>query len=104
MLTVDKRTTILEIWSVPIKRYQLQSWDGGPQTDMFMPSSLEPVTVILFGTKVFVDVTKLKFTAVSPTGSPVPGDLPNPGIEPMSLMTPALAGRFFTSSYLSNLR
>ena len=25
-----------------------------------MPSSLEPVTVILFGTKVFVDVTKLK--------------------------------------------
>ena len=27
--------------------------------------------------------------------SPSPGDLPNPGIEPMS---PALAGRFFTSS------
>ena len=27
-----------------------------------------------------------------------PGDLPNPGIKPMSLMSPALAGRFFTSS------
>ena len=27
-----------------------------------------------------------------------PGDLPNPGIEPMSLMSPALAGRFFTTS------
>ena len=26
-----------------------------------------------------------------------PGDLPNPGIEPESLMYPALAGRFFTS-------
>ena len=25
-----------------------------------------------------------------------PGGLPNPGIEPTSLMTPALAGRFFT--------
>ena len=25
------------------------------------------------------------------------GDLPNPGIEPMSFVTPALAGRFFTS-------
>ena len=27
-----------------------------------------------------------------------PGDLPHPGIEPMSLMSPALAGRFFTTS------
>ena len=27
-----------------------------------------------------------------------PGDLPNPGIEPMSLISPALAGRFFTTS------
>ena len=27
-----------------------------------------------------------------------PGDLPNPGIEPESLVSPALAGRFFTSS------
>ena len=29
---------------------------------------------------------------------PPPGDLPNPGIEPACLMTPALAGRFFTTS------
>ena len=29
---------------------------------------------------------------------PSPGDLPNPGMEPMSLMSPALAGKFFTSS------
>ena len=29
---------------------------------------------------------------------PPPGDLPNPRIEPMSLMSPALAGRFFTAS------
>ena len=27
---------------------------------------------------------------------PPPGDLPHPGMEPMSLMSPALAGRFFT--------
>ena len=27
-----------------------------------------------------------------------PGDLPNPGIKPMSLRSPALAGRFFTTS------
>ena len=29
---------------------------------------------------------------------PPPGDLLDPGSEPMSLMSPALAGRFFTAS------
>ena len=29
---------------------------------------------------------------------PPPGDLPDPGIKPMSLMSPALAGRFFITS------
>ena len=29
---------------------------------------------------------------------PPPGDLPDPAIEPLSLMSPALAGRFFTTS------
>ena len=29
---------------------------------------------------------------------PPPGDLPDPGIEPESLTSPALAGRFFTTS------
>ena len=28
---------------------------------------------------------------------PTPGDFPDPGIEPMSLASPALAGRFFTT-------
>ena len=29
---------------------------------------------------------------------PPPGDLPDPGIKPISLLSPALAGRFFTAS------
>ena len=29
---------------------------------------------------------------------PPPGDLPNPGIKPVSLMSPILAGGFFTTS------
>ena len=29
---------------------------------------------------------------------PSPGDLPKPGIEPASLLSPALAGGFFTTS------
>ena len=29
---------------------------------------------------------------------PSPGDLPNPGIEPVSLVSPALAGGFLTTS------
>ena len=31
-------------------------------------------------------------------GCPPPGDLPKPGIKPLSLTSPALAGRFFTTS------
>jgi len=34
----------------------------------------------------------LEWVAILP-----PGDLPDPGIEPMSLLSPALAGRFFTT-------
>ena len=30
--------------------------------------------------------------------SPSPGDLPDPGIEPKSLTSPELAGRFFTTN------
>ena len=30
--------------------------------------------------------------------SPTPGNLPEPGIEPASFASPALAGRFFTTS------
>ena len=29
---------------------------------------------------------------------PHPGDLPNPGVEPMSLASPVLEDRFFTTS------
>ena len=29
---------------------------------------------------------------------PSPGDLPDPGIEPVSLMSPGLAGTFFTAN------
>ena len=29
---------------------------------------------------------------------PPPGDLPNPGVEPISLMSPAFIGGFFTTS------
>ena len=31
---------------------------------------------------------------------PPPGDLPHPGIKPVSLGSPALAGRFFTTASL----
>ena len=34
---------------------------------------------------------------------PPPGDLPDPGIEPASLMSPGLTGRFFTTSANHNL-
>ena len=35
---------------------------------------------------------------------PPPGDLPNPGMEPASLTSPALAGELFTTSASSRLK
>ena len=40
----------------------------------------------------------LQATILEWAAMPSSRDLPNPGIEPMSLMSPALAFRFFTSS------
>ena len=39
--------------------------------------------------------SRQKYWSGSPC--PPPGDLPDPGIEPESLVSPALAGRFFTT-------
>ena len=39
-----------------------------------------------------------KITQQSGLPCPPPGDLPDPGTEPASLMSLALAGRFFTTS------
>ena len=33
---------------------------------------------------------------------PTPGDLPHAGIEPESLASPTLVGRFFTSAHLGS--
>ena len=33
---------------------------------------------------------------------PVQGDLPDPGVEPVTLASPALAGGFFTTSHLGS--
>ena len=56
------------------------------------PTLLTPCTVA-FQAPLSMGFPKQEYWSGLP--SPSPGDLPNPGIEPMS---PALAGRFFTSS------
>ena len=55
----------------------------------------DPVNCSLPGSSVhgILQARVLEWIAILP-----PGDLPNPGIEPMSLMSPALEGGFFTTS------
>ena len=59
------------------------------------PTLCGPMDCSLQGSSVhgISQATILKWIACPP-----PGDLPDPGIEPMSLMSPALAGGFFTTS------
>ena len=49
----------------------------------------------------WLEYTSKPFTIKSCTGVgshfPSPGDLSNPGIQPMTLVSPALAGGFFTT-------
>ena len=47
-------------------------------------------------TPLFMGLSRQKYWSGWPF--PSPGDLPDPGIKPVSLASPALAGRFFTTS------
>ena len=61
------------------------------------------VTSVLFGTLACQALLSMEFPRQefwSEWPFPPPGDLPDPGIEPTCLMSPALAGRFFTTSQL----
>ena len=53
-----------------------------------------PWTVV-FQAPLSMEFSRQEYWSGSPF--PVPGDLPNPGIEPKSLVFPALAGGFFTT-------
>ena len=44
----------------------------------------------------FLEFSKQEYWSELPL--PTPGNLPDPGIKPESLMCPALAGEFFTTS------
>ena len=59
------------------------------------PTLSDPIDCSLPGSPVhgILQVRILEWVAM-----PSSGDLPDPGIEPMSLTSPALAGGFFTAS------
>ena len=53
-------------------------------------------------TPLSMELSRPKYWSGSPF--PPPGDLPDLGIETMSLVSPALAGRFFTNSAIKLLK
>jgi len=53
------------------------------------------LSVTLWTTSLSIWFSRQKYSCGLPF--PSTGDLPNPGIEPASLVSPALAGRFFTA-------
>ena len=60
-------------------------------SDSLKPHGLQPTRLFCPG-----DFFKHKFWSGLPF--PTPGDLPDPGIESVSLVSPALAGGFFSTS------
>ena len=78
-------------------------------------ASLDPCIYVLSHVQLFVTSWTIACQAPLSTGFsrqeywsclpfPTPGDLPDPGIEPASLVSPALAGRSFTTEPLGKLR
>ena len=55
-----------------------------------------PMDYIAFQALLSMEFSRQEYWSWLPC--PPSGDLPNPGIEPASLTSPALAGRFFTIS------
>ena len=54
------------------------------------------VWTVALGAPPFIGLSQQEYWSGLPF--PPPGDLPDPGIEPMSPVAPALAGGFFTAS------
>ena len=61
-----------------------------------MSNSLQPHGLVVHQAPLPMEFSRQKHWNGVPC--PSPGDLLNPGIEPVSFVSPALTGRFFTSS------
>ena len=61
-----------------------------------MSDSLPPPCTVALQTPLSMEFSRQEYWSRLPF--PTPGNLPNPGIKPLSLASPALAGRFFTTS------
>ena len=61
-----------------------------------MSDSLRPSWTVALPTPLSMGSSRQEYWSGLPC--PPPGDLPNPGIKPTSLESPALAGGFFTTS------
>ena len=60
------------------------------------PTLCDPMGCTVHQTPLFMGFSRQEYW--SEFSYPLPGDLPNEGIEPALLMSPALGGRFFTTS------
>ena len=65
------------------------------QSSQLCPTLCDPIDCSLAGSSVH-GILQQEYLSLLPC--PPIGDLPKPGIEPMSPMFPALAGGFFTTS------
>ena len=77
------------------KEREAQDGGGAGSATKSCPTLATPWSVACQA-PLFMGLSRQEFWSELPV--PSPGDLPNPGIEPKSLTSPALAGGFFTTS------
>ena len=79
----------------PCRCGKIKCWDNTCSVASAMPNSATPWTVT-YQALLSMGFSRQEYWSGLPC--PPPGDLPNPGIRPISLMSPALAGGLFTAS------
>ena len=81
------------------ERIHIWDWEHACSVTQLCPALCNPVDCSPPGSSVheIFQARILECVAI-----PSPGNLPDPGIELTSLTSPALAGRFFTTSYLGS--
>ena len=103
MLLGEKKSGADIVFPIPLQNFSLtlsETMNKSPGNHL---QNKHACVCILSHVQLFVTSWIVAHQAPLSTGfsrqeSPSPGDLPDPGIEPKSLMSPSLAGGFFTTS------
>ena len=92
---LNLRGIICRKWHLLLRRMSVRSWGAGMVNHFSCVRLCATLWTVTCQAPLSMRFSRQEYRSGLPY--PSPGDLPDPGIEPVSLMSPALAGVFFTT-------